>query len=286
MDPAHPDPGFAGAAPLFLLLVVVPLGVWAAYVVAAMRARATGTFSAWRIASFTAGTALLVAAMVPPVSVLAHHDLRGHMAQHLLLGMYAPLGLVLGAPGTLLLRSLPARAARGLIRALGTRVVRVFVHPVTALVWNVGGMYLLYLTPLFVLSTNHAGVHVWVHLHFVVGGCIFTWAIAGPDPAPHRPGFVPRLAVLLVGAGTHATLAKLMYAYELPAGTPHDPEQILAAAQWMYYGGDIAELLLMIAFFTAWFRRRAVTYQRSVIRQSSTRPTATQAGAHGDCSVA
>ncbi len=36
--------------------------------------------------------------MLPPIAPFAHTDFRGHMAQHMLIGMYAPLALVLGAP--------------------------------------------------------------------------------------------------------------------------------------------------------------------------------------------
>lgn len=59
-------------------------------------------------------------ALLPPLAPFVHGDFRGHMAQHLLIGMYAPLALVLGAPVTLLLRALPAHRARrsaGLLRS-------------------------------------------------------------------------------------------------------------------------------------------------------------------------
>ena len=64
--------------------------------------------SSWnggRTTSYSVGIVLLGTALSPAVIAFAHSDLHGHMAQHLLLGMFAPLALVLGAPGTLLLRS-------------------------------------------------------------------------------------------------------------------------------------------------------------------------------------
>ena len=67
-----------------------------------------------------------------------------------------------------------------------------------------------------------------------------------------------RLAVLFLATATHATLGKLMYAYGWPRGTPHTLAEIEAAAQWMYYGGDLAEILLAIAFFFLWFRPHRV----------------------------
>lgn len=245
-----------GSIPLFVLLVLVPAVILAFYLIAAWHERRVSAWSNWRIASFATGMALLVTAMSPPISHWGHHDLRGHMVQHLLLGMFAPLGLVLGAPGTLLLRSITVAAARGIVVFLGIWPIRLLIHPVTAALLDIGGMYVLYLTPLYALSLNDPAVHVLLHAHFVISGYLFTWSIAGPDPAPHRPGMLMRLVVLFLATAAHAGLGKIMYGYGYPRGTAADLSEIQTAAQWMYYGGDLAELLLMIAFFATWFRRR------------------------------
>ncbi len=242
----HPD------ALLFLLLTVLPALVLLAYLVAAYRSG----WSLWRSLLFATGIGLIMLAGSPPIAHWAHEDLRGHMAQHLLLGMLAPLGLVLGAPVTLMLRVLPQRGGRWVAQVLRLGVVRVLSHPAVAAVLDVGAMFVLYLTPLYVLSLTSPALHLWLHLHFLVAGCLFTWSIAGPDPAPHRPGPVTRLVVLVVAFGAHALLGKIMYGYHYPRGTAAPIEEIEAAAQWMYYGGDLAEILLAIAFFAAWFRNR------------------------------
>lgn len=239
---------------LFILLVLLPAFTLGAYLYFALRERAEGRWSSWRIVSFTAGIGMLIAAMSSPVSDWAHHDLRGHMVQHLLLGMFAPLGLVLGSPGTLLLRNVPVGVAKGIVGFLGTLPVRFLSNPVTAALLDIGGMYVLYLTPLYALSLNDPAVHVLLHVHFVISGSLFTWAIAGPDPAPHRPGMLVRLVVLFLATAAHANLGKIMYGYGYPRGIVADPIEIQSAAQWMYYGGDLAELLLTAAFFALWFR--------------------------------
>lgn len=252
----HHD-GVAHPAALFILLVVLPVGVLLVYLMAAFRLRSISGWSSWRIISFTAGTALIVIAMLPPLADWAHRDLRGHMLQHLFLGMFGPLGLVFGFPGTLLLRTVSAHTARCLMRFLKARPVRFFIHPVTAALLDIGGMYLLYLTPLFALSMTHSALFVFLHLHFVISGYLFTWSIAGPDPAPHRPGRTLRLTVVFLATAAHAILGKLMYGYGYPHGTTASLAEIRAAAQWMYYGGDLAELMLITAFFAAWFRHRS-----------------------------
>ena len=116
-------------------------------------------------------------------------------------------------------------------------------------------MYVLYLTPLYALSLERMWLHVLLHVHFVLAGTLFVWSIAGPDPAPHRPSRPVRLAVLFAATAAHALLAKIMYGYGYPRGTGAGVEEIRAAAKWMYYGGDLAELALAALFFAGWLRR-------------------------------
>jgi len=239
---------------LGLLLVLLLAAYWVA---AKKQWRAGHDWSRWRAVSFVAGIVLLAVALSPPIAQLAHHDFRGHMVQHLLLGMLAPLGLVFAAPMTLLLRTVSASLARRIIALLHTRLVRCISDPITALVLNVGGMYLLYLTPLYALTHSSPALHVLVHWHFLAAGYLFVWAIAGPDPAPHRASLRARLIVLFVGIAAHSTLGKLMYAYLWPRGTDHGVDEIRAGAKLMYYGGDVAELLLVIALFATWYANSA-----------------------------
>ena len=255
MEMAHPEP-FGIAFTAAALLAVA--GLLAAYLAAAhAQGRAGRTWSRWRTAAFASGLGLVAASVAPPLMSLAHHDLRYHMAQHLLAGMLAPLGLALAAPMTLALRTLPVPAARRVTGVLRSRPLRGLAHPATALVLNVGGMYALYATPLYAATLASPTLHHLVHLHFLAAGYLFTWAVlAGPDPAPHAPGFSTRLAVLFAAIAAHAVLGKLMYARLWPRGTPHGPEEIRAAAQVMYYGGDLAEVLLAVALFAGWYRRR------------------------------
>lgn len=257
MKPVMHHTGVPHSGVLLILLVVIPAVLLGFYLFGAVRLRQSAQWSPWRIASFTTGIVLIVVSMLPPLANWAHHDLRGHMLQHLFLGMFGPLGLVFGCPGTLVLRSVPARTARCFMDFLRLRPIRFLIHPITAALLDIGGMYLLYLTPLFALSMMHPALFTLLHLHFVISGYLFTWSIAGPDPAPHRPGRTMRLTVLFLATAAHAILGKLMYGYGYPHGTSASFFEIQAAAQWMYYGGDLAELLLMTAFFATWFRHRS-----------------------------
>src|SRR5690606_12892447 len=134
----------------------------------------------------------------------AHHDLRGHMAQHLLIGMYGPLFLVLGTPVTLVLKALPVGMARGVTAILRSKVFYFLSHPALALLLNMGGMYLLYLSPLYVLSLSNTYLHYLIHIHFLAAGYLFAWSIIGQEPVPKRPAFMVRLFVLFISIAAHA----------------------------------------------------------------------------------
>lgn len=251
---AAPAAGGALAWMLPMLVVVLP-GVL--YLVGVRRLRRGGR--AWRnprTASFGLGLTLAAVALSPPVEAAAV-DARWHMAQHLLLGMYAPLALVLGAPATLLLSAVPVRSRRPASAVLRSRALHLLSHVATAAVLSVGGLYLLYLTPLYALTARSDLAHHLMHVHFLFAGYLFAWAVAGPDPAPRRPSTGLRIAVLIVAGGAHSVLAKVLYARapELPPGGGHGTVEMQAAAQWMYYGGHLGDLLLLTALFGAWYAR-------------------------------
>ncbi|AQS71784.1 cytochrome C oxidase assembly protein [Streptomyces pactum] len=241
------------AAPTVLVLTAV-LAAAAGYLLAVRRARRRNPvqgWSGWRSASFLGGLALLAVALLPPLGPAAHTDFRGHMAQHMLIGMYAPLALVLAAPVTLALRILPPAGARRVTTALHSRPARLMTHPAVALVLSTGTLGLLYFTPLYDTAMSHPAGHWLMNAHFLASGCLFAHAVAGPDPAPARPGVPARLVYLGVAIAAHALIAQAMYGgffvhIHAPVG------QVRQGAEIMYYAGDVAELLLAAALVATW----------------------------------
>lgn len=234
-----------------MTLAVLLVAGWA-YALGVRRLHARGDrWRASRCASFAGGLLVIAAALMSP---LAGHDDRFavHAAQHLLLGMLAPLLLALAAPVTLALRTLPPAGRARLVAALHSPVVRLAAAPVTAALLAVGGLYGLYLTPLYAATLRHPPLHLLAHAHFLLAGCLLAWSLVGLDPVARRASFRYRAAVLLVATGAHATLAKLLYATGLPGA------ELLAAdrqlgAQLLWYGGDLVELALLIVFFGQWY---------------------------------
>lgn len=255
IHPTH-GPGMAGgisAAVLPASGVLLIAGTYLFLVHAAAR-RTPGrnwSWKRWRTGSFVTGCALLAVALLPPLAPFAQHDFRGHMLQHVIVGMYAPLALVLGAPVTVLLRALPTTPARRITAVLRTRPVRLVAHPAAALMLSTGTLAVLYFTPLYNAVMREPALHWLMHAHFLLAGCLFAWVVAGPDPAPTRPGVPARLVILGVAVAAHATISQLIYGGFLI--DVHAPiAQVRGGAQIMYYGGDLAELLLAAALVATW----------------------------------
>ncbi|CAM5689081.1 Cytochrome c oxidase assembly protein OS=Streptomyces fumanus OX=67302 GN=GCM10018772_14070 PE=4 SV=1 [Streptomyces fumanus] len=259
----HPHQHGGGLPVEGLVPVLALLVLGGGYGVAVWRVRRRSGGQGWsgpRAFCFAAGVGLLAVALLPPLGTVAHHDFRGHMAQHMLIGMYAPLALVLGAPVTLLLRVLPVRRARRVTAVLRSRPVKLVAHPAVALLLSTGSLGVLYFTPLYDALSAHPAGHWLMSLHFLASGCLFAHAIAGPDPAPGRPGVPARLGYLGVAVAAHALIAQAMYGgYLVHLHVP--AAEVRAGAEIMYYAGDMAELLLAGALVATWRpeRRRPAT---------------------------
>ena len=114
---------------------------------------------------------------------------------------------------------------------------------------------MLYLTPLFAQTLRYPMLHEALHVHFLLAGCLFMWPLVGLDPTPGRGSLRLRITVLLLVLGSHAALAKLIYAGWLGGGMTSviPPAELHTGAQLMYYDGDLIDLLLLVAFFAQWY---------------------------------
>ncbi|WP_068774987.1 cytochrome c oxidase assembly protein [Paenibacillus sp. FJAT-26967] len=197
------------------------------------------------------GIASAAAAVTGPIANLALIDFKAHMTGHLLLGMLAPLLLALAAPMTLLMRTLSLRSSRRLSRLLKSRPMRILSDPVAASLLNVGGLYLLYTTDLFLRMHESLFLHILVHIHVFLAGYLFTISIIYIDPTSHRTSYVYRAVVCILALAGHGILAKYIYSNP-PAGVPLIQAEM--GAKLMYYGGDMIELVFITIFCFQWFK--------------------------------
>ncbi|WP_296666882.1 cytochrome c oxidase assembly protein [Demequina sp.] len=190
-------------------LVLVSMG--AVYVRWAVRLMRRGDAWAWyRTGSWLAGIALMLWITQSGPAIYGMVTFSGHMLEHMLLVMVAPVLLTFGAPVTLALRALPprkdgSRGPREWVRTVvESRWMRFWAHPIVAAVSFAGFLIAFYYTPLFEFALrNHAG-HLWMVAHFTIVGYLFVNALVGIDPGPTRPGYALRIVLLFATMAFHA----------------------------------------------------------------------------------
>lgn len=201
---------------------------------------------------FAIGVIIAASALTGPLARLSHTDFTVHMLGHLLLGMLGPLFILHGKPMTLIMRTLNITHARKLSALLNMKYVKFISNPIVASILNIGGLFLIYKTGLFELMHTSVLLFALVHLHVFLAGYLFTMSIIYIDIVTHRYSFLYRAAILIAALGFHKILSKLIYASP-PAGIPiQDGER---GAMLMYYGGDIADLALIIILCLEWYKR-------------------------------
>jgi putative membrane protein len=158
---------------------------------------------------------------------------------------------VLAAPMTLALRTLDVNSARHLSRMLKSCPVRILSDPIVASLLNVGGLWVLYTTDLYVTMQQNIILQVLVHIHVFFASYLFTVSMIYIDPTPHRTSFVYRAIVLVIALAGHGILSKYIYAHP-PGSVP--AAQAETGGMVMYYGGDAIDLVLISVLFFQWFR--------------------------------
>jgi putative membrane protein len=244
-------------SPLEYLAAAGALVAAVLYTAGTVRLRRRG--DAWprsRDLSFTAG-ALGVA--VAALARLPGGEFTAHMLQHLILGMFAPLLLVLARPVTLALRALPpGRVRRGLVAQ--SRLAAFPLFPPVAAALDVGGMWILYRTRLFAATHDHPWLHGLVHLHVLMAGVVFSASICRLDPMRHRSSFTTRGATLVIAGTAHGVLAKSLWVTPPPGFAAPD---LHTGAELMYYGGDVAEIALAVVMAAQWYAAGGRALRRS-----------------------
>lgn len=249
--------------------------------------------NAWplsRTLSWFAGLAVVAWSTFGGLGLYSHVLFSAHMGAHMLLSMVAPIFLVLGAPITLALRTLPGPRVPGegsprsmLNTALHSGIVRFFTNPLIATALFLGSLYALYFTGLFdTLMTNHLG-HAAMELHFLLVGSLFFYVLVGIDPAPRRLPPFARLALLLIVMPFHAffSIALMSSSNVLgedffsrlnrPYRTDLLADQDLGGSlSWAL--GELPIIVVVAAIFVQWLRsdqRDAARLDRAEDRQAA-----------------
>jgi cytochrome c oxidase assembly factor CtaG len=203
-----------------IALPVLALAFWLPYRARAQTlARDGRPVPGWRQACFGAGLVVMAVALSPPVDTLSDQLLAVHMVEHLLIGDVAALLIVLGFTGPLL-----APLLRN--RLLGR--LRVFTHPVVAvLAWGIN-FYAWHVPALYQGALRHDALHALEHGTFLAFGIAVWMALLGPLPKPAWFGNAWRLVYIVVVRLVGTVLANVM----IFSGTVLYPYYHAGDAQW------------------------------------------------------
>jgi putative membrane protein len=156
----------------------------------------------WREWCFAGGLLVLLAAISPPVDRISDQLFLAHMAQHLLIGDFAALLLVLGLTGPLL---------QPVLHHHWIERLRILTHPAVALpVWAVN-FYLWHLPFMYEAALRHELVHGLQHLTFLVFGAAMWMPLFGPLPKPVWFGNFARLGYITIVRLTGTLLANVFF---------------------------------------------------------------------------
>lgn len=253
---------------LLMSLSVLAIGL---YLVGVHRVRTHG--DRWKrlsTISFVSGVSLVIWGTSAGIAQYAMVSFSAHMIQHMTLSMLAPILIVLGAPITLALRALPAdspsvhRNLRGwIVSLLHSRYSQFITHPLIVLAIFTFGLYGIYFTNAFgALMSGHVG-HLFMEVHFIISGILFSYVVIGVDPAPRHVPHWARLILVLVALSLHAFFAIALMQSTTPVGRNWYslvmPPWILNPLDDTYAGGGVAwalgevpTLILMIIVAVQW----------------------------------
>ncbi|RKS73748.1 putative copper resistance protein D [Motilibacter peucedani] len=226
-----------------------------------------------RAVSWYVGLAVVLYSTCGGLGAYSHLLFSAHMVSHMLLSMVAPIFLVLAAPVTLALRTLPTGsgptdlgARQALLGVLHSRPVAFFTHPLVAAGIFVGSLFGLYFTPVLdYLMNAHLG-HSIMAAHFLLAGSLFFYVLVGIDPAPRRLPHLARIGVLFAVMPFHAffsvavmststVLANDYYTVRLRdpygVGILHD-QHVGGGLGWAL--GEVPVVIVLVAIFVAWVR--------------------------------
>lgn len=253
--------------PLLPLSAFVMAG-W--YIWAVRRVRASGR--EWPVSKtvcFLIGCALLALVTGLRFERYGFGMLSVFMFQHFTLSMTIPPLLVLGSPGTLLLRSTPHTGIgyhvnRIALGALRSRAAAALLHPVIGIPLFLASYYGIYFSPIANrLSSSLAG-HTALEVFFLVSGIIFILPVLATGPLPGKHSNIGRLFHLFVEMPLHvffgvvlmmATAPLLHYYAHPPAGWGIDPlrdQEWAGGFAWAY--GEPVALLVVLIFAIRWRR--------------------------------
>jgi len=256
------------------VLPVIAVLLALAYSAGAVQMRRAGRrWSPWLTLSFLGGCTLVLAVTVTGVEAYGTRLFSVFMFQQLTLMMAAPVLLVVGRPGTLLMATLPRRGAGAAwgrpvlavaLWGLRSGAGRLVLHPAVTLPLFLVSFYGLYLTDLAgVLLSSPVG-HTALEVAFLAVGVLFTVPVLSLDPLPSVHAPMTQAAEVMLEAFVHAFFGVIIMMASSPL-VPHfatpppawgvdvmADQGVAGGLAWSY--GEIPSVLMLMVIFIRWRR--------------------------------
>lgn len=274
--PTEPPSWASYLAPTLQPIPVIPvIGLVLAvlYLTGAILVWATGRrWSPWATLSFLTGCAVLMVVTGAGIEGYGLELFSAFMFQQLTLMMTVPPLLVLGRPGTLLLRATPHHgvgryvlvAARWGLRSGAGRVA---LHPALMIPLFLLCFYALYFSPLAGRLLSSWTGHLSLELLFLVAGILFTVPVLSRDPLPSPQGYLGRAADMFIEMPTHAFFGVIVMMSTTPmvSAFTHPPaswgvdvladQNTAGGLAWSY--GELPALIMLLIVFGRWRKDEA-----------------------------
>lgn len=240
-----------------------------------------------RDVAFWAGAVALVVAALPTLDEVAHETFTGHMTQHLLFLVAAPLLLVAGDGAGRVRRALPPRHGRRAARAERRLSERPWLVLASALVVHGAVIGVWHLPGAYDAALDGTAWHLVEHATLLAGGLWFWWAVFEGG----RRAEVGAVVVVFLGALEMGAVAALLtwapdafYTSHRATApmwglTPLGDQQVGGAVMWTV--GGASYVAAGVVLFARWLHaaeRRARLLEAAARFPGSDVPAATEGG--------
>lgn len=235
-------------------LVIVLLAMW--YLVGVGLLAAQGRhWRRGRTAAFLLGLFGVAVAVQSSVADYANDYFQAHVVQHVLLMVFAPALLALGAPSTLLLQTAGRPTKQRFLRLLRSGPFAALTHPVVVWFLYFGLMFVFFLTSMINFAMEHMWFMDFVNVLFLLGGTLFWWPMVGLDPILHwKMGYPARMGTLLFGSAIEAFLGIAILLAHRPVASMYTLASSHAGGALLWISVDVVNVVVFVPIFLQWVR--------------------------------
>ncbi|MBN4064517.1 cytochrome c oxidase assembly protein [Dehalococcoides mccartyi] len=252
--------------PAVILLILA--GAYAAGTIRlALRAENDGNFW-WRVGAGIFGYVLLAIALAGPLDFYSEDLFAMHMAQHIVIAMFAAPLLLMARPMPAYIWSLPRPLRIGAGTALTgsgliVRVLSLLTQPKVALPLFIGTLYGWHIPQAYNGSLENEWLHLFMHFTMFGTAILFWWPIVGPPPIRTQLNYPQRIVYLLLAVTPTALLAAIItltksVLYTFYIGSPEhftwstmEDQGIGGLLMWI--PGNFVYLATLTVLFFKWF---------------------------------